>query len=689
MSHRRRFASAAFCALTLTLSSSPAFAKAGGHVAAALVSEQQNAVPGATLHAAVVLTHAPEWHTYWKNAGGAGAPTSIGWQLPPGFKAGDIQWPTPLRIVQPPVVSYGYHGKTALLVDIDVPASLRGERVTLKARIDWLECADVCIPGGGNVELTLPVKTSPGALNPDFRLFRAALPEVAVDGRVSVEDIGDGYRISLAPQDLTISGMTFLPGAPAVIDDAAEQKFAAGPDRASVVVQKSDRSAPPADSVTGLLIIRTPAGDRALEFSAPVIPVSGGSAGAGATSLLTALLFAFVGGLILNLMPCVLPVLSFKILGFVKQSGENPREIAKHGFVFAAGVLVSFLALAGTLLAIRAGGAQLGWGFQLQSPIVISGLASLFFILGLNLSGVFEIGVSLTRVGSPAKSGLLGSFMNGVLATIVATPCTAPFMGTALGFALTQPAIAALSVFLSLGIGMSTPYVILSLNPRLLKYVPKPGPWMDIFKMVMGFCLFATAVWLFGVFGLQAGAPALVVLIAGLTLQGFAVSIYGQWIQKDLGNRRPKTTALAAILMVAGLYVAMRMAPSQASATPAAVETSEVWEKFSPERVTELRGQGRAVFVDFTAAWCLTCKVNEALVLSKPDILAAFKEKNVAMLKADWTSKDETITRALEELGRSGVPVYVYYPAGGDDSKRVILPSVLTKPIVKDVLEKN
>jgi thiol:disulfide interchange protein DsbD len=415
------------------------------------------------------------------------------------------------------------------------------------------------------------------------------------------------------------------------------------------------------------------------------------SGGGPSTALWWTLLSAFVGGLLLNLMPCVFPVLSVKILGFAKQGGDDEHTIRRHGLTFGAGVLVSFWVLAGILLALRAAGSEIGWGFQLQSPLFVALMTMLFFGIGLNLLGVFEVGSQLMNWGGrlerSASDTYSGSFMSGVLATVVATPCTAPFMGAALGVALTLSTAGSLLVFTALGAGMAAPYVALSMTPSLLQRLPKPGAWMETLKQVLAFPMFAAAVWLLWVFGQQTGPSGMALLLLGLLLLGLTGWTLGRWSALQVSTRTRVITRTVAVLSLIGALVVTVLGAQSAPVANAARATTTQdaeWQSFSPETVEQLRAEGRPVFIDFTAAWCLTCQVNKRTALSSEAVQQAAREKNVALVRADWTNRDPAITRALESHGRSGVPVYVLYK--GDGSEPELLPEILTEQIVLDAL---
>ncbi len=398
-----------------------------------------------------------------------------------------------------------------------------------------------------------------------------------------------------------------------------------------------------------------------------------------------ALLFAFIGGLLLNLMPCVFPILSIKILGIVEHGRADNTHIRRHGLAFAAGVVAAFWALAVALLIIRAGGTQLGWGFQLQSPFFVAFLAGLFFLIGLNLMGVFEVGTALTRLGGhlDEPGGYAGSVMSGVLATIVATPCIAPFMGAALGFALAQPAVTTLLVFGFLGLGMALPYIVFSMAPGLVRQLPAPGAWMATLRQVLAFPLFAAAVWLVWVFGRQTGVDGVAYLVTALLLLGFGAWIVGRWNRLTVSRRTYFATRSFAIAAVAA---AVAFTIEGTRGPQVSTDSDGVWERWSAAAVASHRIAGRPVFVDFTADWCLTCKVNERLVLATDEIESAFLERDIALLEADWTRSDPAITEALGSFGVGGVPLYVLYPADPASAPRV-LPVILTKSIVLSALE--
>lgn len=665
------------------------------HVHVTLIPEAKTIVAGTPFWVAVRLKMDDKWHTYWKNPGDSGEPTKILWSLPAGFTAGDIQWPYPERIEAPPLVSFGYLGDAPLLVRITPPANLKaGTHVPLKAKVEWLECQDICIPGEATVEAS--VTAGPQAENDPgqakfFADARARLPLEPGEWMFNAS-AGTGFvRLSaMQPAWLkeSISSAQFFP------DDNGLFKYDATPwrrtrDGYSLDLVKSDLSTGPITALNGVLVSRDGWRGKGSEHAIRVRATVSGTANSPMTKpakgLLTALIFSFIGGLILNLMPCVLPVLSIKVLSLVGQAGAPTSVRLRNAGAYVLGVLIAFWSLAGALLALRAGGEQLGWGFQLQSPPVIAALASLFFLISLNLFGVFEIGVSLTRFGGASGEGPGASFSSGLLATVVATPCTAPFMGSALGFALTQPAWAAIAIFTSLGAGMAAPFVVLAASPALLKFLPKPGAWMETMKQALGFLLAATVVWLAWVLGRQTGAEAIVILLGALLLQSVGAWIFGKWanLTRTAGVR---AVALAfALLFIGGGVAAAVFLTKAVPPSNAAAEKTD-WQPYSEARVAELRAAGKPVFVDFGAAWCLTCQVNERVALNAAPVVAKMKEKGIVPLKADWTSRDPAITAALGKLGRSGVPTYVLYPSDPNAPPQV-LSEILTPTYLVQALD--
>ncbi|MFH1725320.1 MAG: thioredoxin family protein [Elusimicrobiota bacterium] len=659
------------------------------HSEAELITEHGTATPGEALWAAVRLKPDEGWHIYWSNPGDSGTAPEVEWRLPEGFEASPIRWPYPRRIEVPPLVNYGYEEEVLLLSRLKVPGALRpGARVTLSARAEWLVCNEVCLPAAADLSASLRAGPAPGPADPRFQAARRRLPVAPRGWRLDARPDGDFIVLSVRPPpgaSLPRSSMRFFPREPLVIENAAPQEASRDDDgTARVRLHASKAASVLPGRLRGVLVSEDGwSGRKALRVDVPL-------RSARTRSLLASILMALAGGLLLNLMPCVFPVLSLKLLSFVRQSAGSAADLRRHGLAFAGGVIVSFWALAGALLALRAAGQQIGWGFQLQSPAFVAFLAALFFLLGLSLLGVFEIGASWASwgAGGTRREGYAGSLMGGVLATLVATPCTAPFMGTALGYALTVPAGAALAVFSALGIGMSAPYVALSFKPGWLRRLPKPGPWMESFKQLIAFPLLATVVWLGWVHAQQTGAQGTLRLLSGLWLMGLGAWLLGRWGRPvDEKVRRLAARGAAAALLFLGLGAAMTAPPF--AETPALLaknaDSAIPWRPYSDEGLAKLRRRGRPVFLDFTAAWCVTCQVNERVALGSDEVARAFREKGVAALRADWTSRDPAVTRALARYGRSGVPLYVLYGPSAD-APAAILPAVLTPGIVLDAL---
>ncbi len=673
------------------------------HVSASLISEVTSVQPGQSFWVAVRLNLDKGWHVYWRNPGDTGLETTIDWQLPEGFTAGEIKYPYPERIVEDPLVTYGYHGEIYLLNKIEVDPSVNADQtVTLKGLVSWLECETVCIPGEAQVTVQLPVKdATPQADEKWVRTFadaRADLPLEKSDWQVSATtDEGQLIIQAVAPDWYkdALGKIYFFPYQTDIIQYAAKQINESSGGKYQITIPLRQQPQIP-DTLKGVLVSengwRGPGSEKAIEMITPVSSELTSVAGGGSelSSIWLAILFSFIGGIILNLMPCVLPVLSIKIMGFVNQAHDAQSQPWKHGIVFMFGVLISFWVLAAALLILKAGGAQLGWGFQLQSPEFIIFLAAFMFLFGLSMFGVFEIGTSLTTVGgsSKPKGGWTGSFVSGVTATIVATPCTAPFMGSALGFALTQPGWVSIVIFTFLGLGMAFPFVLVSSIPALIKFVPKPGRWMESLKQFMGFLLAATVVWLLWVLGIQAGANAVILVLLNLLLTALAAWIYGRWGNLAMpAKTRTISITLAVIILAFSNGYTFASVDDYAVKPQAAVAGKGIqWQPYTEEAVQTALENGEPVFIDFTAAWCLSCQVNEQVAFGSKEVQEKFKDLGVNAFKADWTSRDERITRALAKYGRNSVPLYVLYN-GEADAKPQMLPEIITPGIILEALE--
>jgi thiol:disulfide interchange protein DsbD len=661
------------------------------NVEAELVSSRAAVAPGERFTAALREKIRAGWHTYWRNPGDSGAPSEIAWKLPDGFAAGPLQFPLPTPIRVGPLVNYGYEGEVLLPVEVTAPASLKPGPVDLPAHASWLVCADICIPE--EVDLSLHIDGAAAGRDdpvwaPRIAAALAAVPKPAGLNAV-LSPMNGRFQLTASGGPLAgaaIRNPYFFPFAGDAVDHAAKQPASFEQNGVALTLSPSAIGNIGKGPLAGVLAFETKDGGawvrRGVEIEAklgPPPPASPAPRAAGGIGLAAAIGFAFLGGLILNIMPCVFPVLSIKALSLAR--GSDAAEARRHGLFFLVGVLASFLALAGGLIALQAAGAAVGWGFQLQEPLVVGGLALLFFAIGLNLIGAFEIGGGLQNLGGglAARGGEAGAFFTGALAVVAATPCTAPFMGAALGFAATQPPAQSLVVFASLGLGFAAPFTALSLVPALRAWMPKPGPWMARFKEFLAFPMFAAAAWLVWVLTQQAGAMGALAAMAAFIAVGFLV-----WAQRAF--RAPAArwgSAALALLLLGAAGWSLRPAPANAArAEPASLPLSgEAW---SPQREAALRAAGRPVFVNFTAAWCVTCQVNERVALRAPEVARAFAAAHAAYLEADWTQRDAVIAKTLAAHGRAGVPLYLLYPSG--DAPARVLPQILTPGIVLDAL---
>ena len=670
------------------------------HVAAELLLEKPSVAPGESFDVALRMRMKDGWHTYWKHPGDSGEPTELTWNLPPGFSAGDIQWPYPQKISLAPLTTYGYEGETLLLVPFKAASDAKpGTTVRVTADAYWMVCEKICIPEEVTLALDVPIGKGPvgpsGAAASAFASTRAKLPIPAEGWNITASEHDKQFVLRIdPPQGVSLDGdVQFFAASGPLIEYSAPQTTSVDGGVVTMRLVRSPYLTGTPQRINGILLAANGArggGPAAFEFDVPFSAATVGTSAVTAASattavpptLLFALALAFAGGVILNLMPCVFPVISLKILAFAQSAGDEPRRVRAHGLTFASGVLVAFWALAALLLALRAAGEEIGWGFQLQSPGFVAAMAFLLFGLGLSLAGMVEIGTPLTRISGAGSSGYRSSFMNGALATVVATPCTAPFMGAALGFAMTQSAGTSMLIFTALGAGMAAPYVALSAWPALLRFLPRPGAWMVRFRQLTAFPLFATVAWLAWVFGHQTGIDGVLRLLLGLTLLALGLWTWGQWVTLSAAERTKWIARTAgAGLIAAGLILAATSAPTATAAPSSKSGEGIAWEVYSEERVAEHRAAGRPVFINFTAAWCLTCKVNERIAFSSNDVHQLVKARNVAMLKADWTNNDPAITRALTAFGRSGVPLYVLYEADPAAQPR-LLPEILSPRIL-------
>lgn len=636
-----------------------------------LVADHLSIAPGQAFQLGLRLRLAPRWHSYWRHAGDAGAPTEISLTLPEDSQAGPIAWPTPQAIPFGPLMSFGYYGEVVLPMQITPPAGLRaGEVFSITAQATWLVCDDVCIPEEGSFRLDLPVVARAQA-NPDLApLFAAAALPRPSPWQANATIQGDALRLRLTGPGLgreSLKEALFIPGVAGLLDHAAPQRLSHGADWLELTLKRAERPENLA-RLEGVLLLTDQGGRRlGYDIAAPLLP------GAAFLPLWQALIFALLGGVILNLMPCVFPVLAMKAMALARLGGAARGAVRLEAAAYTAGAVVSFAALAGLLLALRGAGMALGWGFQFTSPVFVLAIAWLMLAVGLNLSGVFALGGPIGAGGHlAARGGFWGSFATGALAVLVASPCTAPFMAAAIGAALVMPAPATLAVFAALGLGLAAPTLILALAPGLARKLPRPGPWMEKLRRIMAWPMYGAALWLVWVLWAQSGWPGVALALGGGLGLGLAAWVLGR-AQRD-GRRGLQ---LGALLGALALVLALPFGLTAAPPPPAAAETAESW---TPARVEALRAEGKGVFLNVTAAWCITCQVNERIALRRDAVQAAMAARGIVYLKADWTRGDPAIAALLRAHGREGVPLYLFWPPGGGEA--VILPEVLTEAMV-------
>lgn len=680
-----------------------------------LVHAPEGVTPGKPLWLGLQITHAPDWHTYWKNPGDSGLPTELEWQLPPGVTPGEVEWPTPRKFPLGDLANYGYDGSVLLPIPLRVGADFQGNALNAEVLATWLICRKECIPEEASFQISIPAQLSSAAHGAAFETAWAAAPveQGAGTSRLVVKPEGLHVMLDGLPAEWRGRSLEFFPEMSGLIEPGLpwEQQWESGAWQATVPLSRF-RSDSPAQ-MTLVVAPANPPGEgpglRGVRMEVPVPdgwpPVAAAGEGASdalqaalaenaaraststasgpALTLWAALLGALIGGMILNLMPCVFPVLAIKVLAF-SQHGDNQRAHRMGGLAYTAGVVLSFAALGAVLLGLRAAGQQLGWGFQLQNPAVVAALAVLFTVIGLNLAGLFDFGHILpSSVASlQAKNPTVDSFLTGVLATAIASPCTAPFMGASLGLAIALPTGQALAVFAALGLGMALPYLAASWVPAIARVLPRPGAWMETFRQLMAFPMFATVVWLLWVLGQQSGidgAAALLMLLVVLAMLIWSINRGGK-VRTVMGSL--SVLGLAWLLWAIGPNVT-RLQDGLAYSSLTAVE-GVTWEAWSPQREAELLAAGRPVFVDYTAAWCVTCQFNKRNALADPDFLQDVASRNVALLRADWTSRDPVVTDALARLGRNGVPVYVLHSQG---RAPLVLSEILTVDEVRSAVQ--
>jgi thiol:disulfide interchange protein DsbD len=678
------------------------------HVKVEIAADRTAAVPGQTLTVAIREKIEPGWHTYWTNPGDSGEPTAVEWTLPSGVKAGPLLWPLPHVIPIGPLANYGYETDVTLLTEIEVPQNIEGGEVTLAGHVTYLVCKDICVPEEASVTLTLPIRASaePSESAPQIEGVRKGLP-VAFPGKAtySVNAPKEALRLTFSAEPSlfeSVSEARFLPLAWGQVSNPAPQVKKLSGGELILDLKQGDTKETP-EKLEGVLVLSDAAGARkGYIVAAARTPDSAAAGGlfdhasspeAGAPGSTTAkaagfsggvgvaLFFAFLGGMILNLMPCVFPVLALKALGFAKPAEGGHRQ---QGVAYMAGALCSFAVLAAFIVALRAGSASLGWGFQFQSPAFVLALAALFFFMGLSLSGVVSVGGGLMSTGDSLsrKPGNAGYFFTGALAAIAATPCTAPFMGAAIGYAVTQPAYVLAGVMLALGFGFALPVMLLSLSPALQKALPRPGAWMETLKQVLAFPLYATAAWLVWVLSIQTGSDGVMAAALALVGVGFAAWLAGKTAFSSAAVRLV-APALGIAALAAGLSLATAGQSGSGLRDTEAAFLNE--EPFTKARLESLQAEGRPVFVNLTAAWCITCKVNERVALKSSAVAQAFQSAGIVYLKGDWTRSNPEITELLQRFGRAGVPLYLFYPGRGGEPR--ILPQLLTSSLVLEEIK--
>jgi len=658
------------------------------HLTVELTTLAPNIAVGGKLQAGLVITIEEHWHVYWVNAGDSGEPPKINWTLPKGITAGPLQFPPPDRLPLGPLMDFGYEDQVAFPIELTASPQMKPGKVHLDAHVNWLVCSSQCLPGKAHLGLDLNVVPGPladppvvGALGEAIKQLPTPLhPNMTVDAVADASEIVVTLKTGSHEQDAE-----FYPYDSGVIENAPDPVIESLPDGIRIRLQRAAdlKTLPP--TLHGLIKLSdTESYDFTTKLTAGVVPAplvapkkGSGEATSKDLTVFSAIGLAFLGGLLLNLMPCVFPVLFLKGLALVNSSNEERSRQRTHGFVYTLGILVSFWAIVAVLLILRASGRELGWGFQLQSPGFVAVLAALLFFLALSLAGQFEIGLSLTSAGDglTRKQGFAGSFFTGVLATLVATPCMAPLMGAAVGFALAQPAWLTFVVFTSLGLGLAIPYVALSMNPQWTSFLPKPGAWMEVLKQLTAVPLFGTAIWLVWVYGhlyASDGVDRTVALLTCFLILAIAGWALGRWPAKW-------GSAIAAVVLIVLALILPLRKPTVDTLT---------WQPYTKANFDAARASGKPVFIDFTAAWCLSCQVNERAVLHSDDIEKKLIDDHFQLLKADWTQYDPQITEELQSLDRSGVPTYVIYPAG-KTSNPDVLPELLTKDVVSKAIDKD
>jgi thiol:disulfide interchange protein len=664
-------------------------------VQAQLIADVAAIVPGKPFTAGLLLHMVPNWHTYWKFPGDAGIPTEINWKLPDGWKVREIQWPIPLKLDEPGEIQiYGYHDEVLLMQEITPPASLKDSNLQFNAEASWLVCEKICIPGSANVKLDLPVAAQAAPANQElFAKYRRSLPQNWPDAKVARSTWQrEGNELRLTVESAALANYPAadffpLPEASVVVSHPKTERSADGKIVFRIPIETADKNV---SALNGIVVFgQTDNGPERNAWSL-AMPAVAAAAPSLPESFWKYLLFGFIGGFILNLMPCVLPVISLKIFGFIQHAGQDRRRILRSGLAFVAGIFAWFVGLALLLIALKSAGREITWAFQFTNPYFVLAMSAVVLVFALNLFGVFEISLPQFAnrgvLGWTAREGDAGSFFQGVFATVLATPCTAPFLGTALGFAFTQSGWTIMLMFLAIATGMAFPYFLLSAQPAWLRLLPKPGPWMVRVKQLMGFLLFATLLFLLAVLGAERGVEAIIWSSCFLLALSVACWMKGAFMVPTASAVSRFIALVLVLVLVLGsgyFFIGEKFAAAKMVSSDTAAHGD--WQPFTPQLLDSEVKQGHAVFVDFTAAWCLTCKFNEANVLEAQAVREAFQRHGVTKIKGDWTNADPAITKILKQFGRPGVPMYVLYP--GNNAEPILFPELLTQSYLLEKLE--
>ncbi|MFZ0917967.1 MAG: protein-disulfide reductase DsbD domain-containing protein [Candidatus Udaeobacter sp.] len=662
-----------------------------------LLADTNAIVPGKPFTVGLLLRMAPGWHTYWKFSGDAGLPTELKWKLPPGWKIGEVQWPIPLKTIDPgDIQTYGYVDEVLLTQEVTPPQKVENSTIKLVADPSWLVCEKICIPGSATLELGLPVSASSQPANTElFARYRRLLPQNWPGPNLATAEwdrVGSDLRLKITSSTLAnYPAIDFfpLPDEGTVVGHPTVGSRNKNEIVFHIPIESSGKNL---SSIAGVVVFsQKPNGEDRAAWQITTASIASTSRPAPARGFLTFLLFGFIGGMILNLMPCVLPVISLKIFGFIQHAGESRQKILRSGIAFTLGIFAWFIALALLLIALKAAGRDVTWGgFQFTNPYFVLVLSVIVLVFALNLFGVFEISLpqrfSRGLLSTSERKDDLGSFFQGVFATVLATPCTAPFLGTALGFAFSQSATIILAIFIAIAAGMSAPYLLLSAQPAWLRFVPRPGAWMVHVKQFMGFLLLATLLFLLYVLGAQRGLEGAIWASCFLLVISVACWMKGAFVSPTAST--PKRSFVLVIMLMLVLASGIYFIGDKFCSANVASAGSQLrgdWQGFTPQRLQAELEQGHTVFVDFTAAWCLTCKFNEASVLESQDVREAFQHRSIVKMKADWTNGDPVITKLLQQFGRPGVPLYVLYPGKNEDP--IVFPELLTKGMILEKLE--